>query len=124
MRRWLEPFLPILVLALAMQVLAPIAACWAADAALADPLQTAAICHDAGPAGTGLSDRSGAPASHAASCSICCLAPASASLDAPQAVFAMPLRLAASVAWQAATASVVVSHDGSNAQARAPPHLT
>jgi hypothetical protein len=105
-----------------MQVLAPIAACWAAGAALADPLQTAAICHD-GP-GTGLNDRSGAPASHAGSCSICCLAHASASLDTPQAVFAMPLRLAALVAWHAATASVVVSHGGSNAQARAPPHLT
>jgi hypothetical protein len=122
MRARLQKFLPLVLLALAMQVLAPIAACWAAGAGLADALQTAAICHD-GP-GTGLNDRSGAPASHAGSCSICCLAHASASLDTPQAVFAMPLRLAASVAWHAATASVVVSHGGSNAQARAPPHLT
>lgn len=124
MRRRLELFLPILVLALAMQVLAPIAACWAAVAALADPLQIAVICHDTGAAGTGQNDRSDVPASHAGSCSICCLASASASLDAPQAVFAMPLRPAASVVWHAAAASVVVLHGGSNAQARAPPHLT
>jgi hypothetical protein len=121
MRARLQRFLPIVLLALAMQVLAPIAACWAASAALADPLQTAAICHDAGP---GLGDRSGAPAEHGGTCSICALAQASASLDAPRAIFATPLRFAAPVVWHATTVPVVVPHGGSNAKARAPPHLT
>jgi hypothetical protein len=124
MRARLQRFLPIVLLALAMQVLAPIAACWAAGAALADPLQGAAICHDAGPAGTGADDRSGAPLAHGGSCSLCCLAQASASLDAPVAVFALPLRFAAPVVWDAAAVSVAVSHGGSNTKARAPPHLT
>ena len=124
MRARLQKYLPIVLIALAMQVLAPVAACWAAGAALADPLQNAAICHDAGPAGSGLDDRSGAPAAHAGTCSICALAQASASLDAPQAIFATPLRFAAPVVWHATTVSVVVSHRGSNAKARAPPHLT
>ena len=38
MRARLQKFLPIVLLALAMQVLAPIAACWAAGQAVADPL--------------------------------------------------------------------------------------
>ena len=79
MRARLQKYLPIVLIALAMQVLAPIAACWAAGAALADPLQNAAICHDGGTAGAGQDDRSGPPTSHAGSCSICCLAQASSS---------------------------------------------
>jgi hypothetical protein len=124
MRARLQRFLPIVLIALAMQVLAPIAACWAAGLAVADPLQTAAICHNAGAAVAGLDDQSGAPAAHAGSCSICCLAQASASLDAPQASLAIPLRHAERVAWRDAAAPVVASRSGSNAKARAPPHLT
>ena len=124
MRARLQKYLPIVLIALAMQVLAPIAACWAAGAALADPLQTAAICHDAGPAGAGLDDRSGVPTGHAGACSICCLAQASASLDAPQAIFATPFRFAVAVVWRTPTAPVIVAHRGSNANARAPPHAS
>ena len=124
MRARLQRFLPIVLLALAMQVLVPIAACWAVGLAVADPLQNAAICHDAGTAGAGQDGRSGVPAAHAGGCSICCLAQASGSLDVPQAIFATPLRFAAPVVWHAATASVVVSHGRSNAKARAPPQAS
>ena len=117
----LQKYLPIVLIALAMQVLAPIAACWAAGAALADPLLNAAICHDVG---TGQGDRSGQPAPHAGSCSICCLAQASASFDAPQAIFATPFRFAVAVVWRTPTAPVIVSYRGSNANARAPPHAS
>lgn len=48
MRRRLERFLPIVVLALVMQILAPIAASWAAGITVADPLQSASICHSDG----------------------------------------------------------------------------
>jgi hypothetical protein len=124
MRVRLQKFLPVVLIALAMQVLAPIAACWAAGIATGDPLQTAAICHNAGPAGTGQDDQSGAPAAHTGSCSICCLAQASASLDSPQAAFSIPLRHAERVVWHDWAASVVAKRGGSNAKARAPPHLT
>jgi hypothetical protein len=124
MRARLQKYLPIVLIALAMQVLAPVAACWAAGAALADPLQNAAICHDAGTAGPGQGDRSGQPAPHGGTCSICCLAQASASLHAPQQVFATPFRFAVAVVWRTPTAPVIVAHRGSNANARAPPHAS
>jgi len=119
MRARLQKFLPIVLIALAMQVLAPIAACWAAGFVAVDPLQNAVICHDAGTSG-GLDDQS-VPGSHAGACSICCLAQASASLDAPQVGFAIPARHMARVVWHDTTASVVTRYGGSNAQARAPP---
>jgi hypothetical protein len=120
MRARLQEFLPIVLIALAMQVLAPIAACWAAGFVAADPLQNAAICHDAGTPGGGLDDQ-GAPGSHTGTCSICCLAQASASLDAPQVSFATPVRQIALVVWHDTTTHVVTRYGGSNAQARAPP---
>src|SRR5215510_14814983 len=76
MRARLQKFLPIVLIALAMQVLAPIAACWAAGQAVADPLQTAVICHSASEQGVGLDDQTGAPAAHAGACALCCLAQA------------------------------------------------
>lgn len=121
MRARLQKFLPIVLIALAMQVLAPIAACWAASAAVADPLQNAVICHSSDSSGSGLGDQTGA---HAGACSICCLAQASASLDSPQPTFSIPVRHVARVVWHDVTDSVVTSHGGSNAQARAPPQLS
>ena len=46
MRRRLQKFLPIVLIALVVQILAPIAACWATGMAASDPLQAAFICHD------------------------------------------------------------------------------
>src|SRR5262247_2841231 len=67
MRRRLQEFLPIVVLALAMQILAPIAACWAAGIAIADPLQSAGICHS--DANTGPGEQN--PYAHDGLCAIC-----------------------------------------------------
>ncbi|WP_354221247.1 DUF2946 domain-containing protein [Bradyrhizobium sp. F1.4.3] len=124
MRARLQKFLPIVLLALVMQVLAPIAACWAAGQAVADPLQNAVICHSTDPSGAGAEGQTGVPAAHAGSCSICCLAQVSASLDSPQATFSTPFRLAERVVWRDAGAAMVSSRGGSNAQARAPPQAT
>ena len=123
MRVRLQKFLPVVLIALAMQVLAPIAACWAAGLAVADPLNTV-VCHTGGASGGGLDDPSGAPAAHAGNCSICCLAQANASFDAPQETFSTPFRHAERVVWHDVDAAVVTSHGGSNAQARAPPSLS
>jgi hypothetical protein len=124
MRARLQKFLPVVLIALAMQVLAPIAACWAAGLAVSDPLQNAAICHSNGASGPGLSDETGAPGAQAGSCSICCLAQASASLDAPQGILSTPFRHAERVAWHDTAKVIVASRSGSNAQARAPPQLS
>ncbi|GLR84984.1 DUF2946 family protein [Bradyrhizobium iriomotense] len=124
MRARLQKFLPLVLLALAMQVLAPIAACWAAGLAVVDPLQNAVICHSTDASGAGAAGQTDVPATHAGSCSICCLAQANASLDSPQATFANPFRLAEPVLWHEQAAAAVTSHRGSNARARAPPQLT
>ena len=124
MRARLQKFLPIVLLALVMQVLAPIAACWAAGQAVSDPLSAAVICHSTSEQG-GPNDQTGTPTAHTGACALCCLAQASASFDSPpHAALSTPFRHAERVVWHDTTASVVTSHGGSNAQARAPPHLT
>jgi DUF2946 family protein len=124
MRTRLQKFLPLVLLALAMQVLAPIAACWSAGLAAAGPLQNAVICHSADASGAGADNQTGAPGAHAGSCLICCLAQASATLDSPQATFSTPFRVAERVVWHDADAAIVTSRGGSNAQARAPPRFS
>ena len=62
MRRRLRNFIPIVLMALAVQILAPIGACWAASIAASDPLHNAPdllgwCCLDVGP------DRPDGPAS-------------------------------------------------------------
>jgi len=134
MRARLRKTLPVALIALAMQVLAPVAACWAAGAAIVDPLRQAMICHNdgapiygAGGPGAwvpGSDDQTGAPGAHAGSCLICCLAQANASFDAPEANFSTPFRYAEPVVWHKQELIVAVSHSGSNAQARAPPNMS
>jgi hypothetical protein len=123
MHRRLQEFLPVVLIALAMQVLTPIAACWEAAIEAASPLQNTVICHDNGASGVGQSDQR-VPAAHAASCSICCLARASVALDAPQATLLVPLRHAEHAVWHDTVTSITSSRAGSNSQARAPPQLT
>jgi len=56
MRR-LKNFLPIVLIALAVQIFAPIGACWAATIAASDPLAGAVICHGGGDPGAGQADQ-------------------------------------------------------------------
>ncbi|MBB4367287.1 hypothetical protein GGD63_000056 [Bradyrhizobium sp. cir1] len=122
MRARLQKFLPLVLLALVMQVLAPVAACLAAGQAVADPLSAAVICHSAGDQGGG---QTGSPTAHAGACALCCLAQANASLDSPpQPAFAIPFRHAERVVWHVADVSAVLAHKGSSAQARAPPRIS
>ncbi|MBR0814727.1 DUF2946 family protein [Bradyrhizobium diazoefficiens] len=124
MRARLQKFLPLVLLALVMQVLAPIAACAAAGLAVADPLSAGIICHSASDQG-GLSDQTGAPIAHAGACALCCLAQANASLDSPaHAALPIPFRHAERVVWHPADALAIAVHEGSSARARAPPHIS
>ena len=124
MRARLQKFLPLVLLALAMQVLAPIAACLAAGQAVADPLSASIICHSASEQG-GLNDPAGTPVAHAGTCALCCLAQVGASPDSPpHAALSVPLRHAQRVVWRAAEAFAGAAHKGTNAQARAPPQFS
>ena len=123
MRRRLWKFLPIVLFALAVQVLAPIAACWAASIAASDPLHAAPICSGASALAADQTGQTG-QGTHDGACAMCCLAHASVSLDVPEAAFATPLRQSARVVWLDATPDWLGSRAGWHAQARAPPSIS
>src|SRR6266705_1569943 len=117
MRRRLRKFLPIVLIALTVQILAPIGACWAASIGASDPLHAAAICHDA-------AATSGQTRAHDGCCSVCSVAHAGAPVDTPQTAVSAPYRQPERVLWLDRTPDLFGSRTGSHAQARAPPRLT
>jgi len=118
MRQRLRKFLPIVLIALAVQLIAPIAACWAAAVAASDPLSSLEICHSDPTAPPGSRD----PHAQDGTCSICCLVQSQASFDTPQPVaFSIPHLDAAPVIWREDARAILRSRSHSNAQARAPP---
>jgi Protein of unknown function (DUF2946) len=121
MRRRLRKLLPIVLLALAVQILAPIAACWAAAIAASDPLSTVVICHDNGAASSGQTDPTGQPGAHAGCCSVCSVAQTGATIDAPQATIGSPYAQCVRVVWLDRIVDRLDLRDGFHAQARAPP---
>jgi hypothetical protein len=123
MRRRLRKFLPIVLIALAAQIFAPIAACWAAGIVASDPLKAATICHDDGISTAGGGDQPGQPRAHDGCCSVCSVAHAGAPVDTPQTAFATPYRNPARVVWVDLAPDLFGSRTGSQAQARAPPPL-
>jgi Protein of unknown function (DUF2946) len=124
MRRRLRKFLPIVLIALTAQILAPIGACWAASIAAADPLQAAVICHGAAVPGPGQADQTGQPRTHDGACSLCCAVHAGASIDTPQTAFIALYRLPERVVWLERSPDLFGSRAGFHAQARAPPQMT
>jgi hypothetical protein len=122
MRRRLQRFLPIVLIALVVQILAPIGACWAAAFAASDPLRAIEICHSDPASAPGAADQSGQSRAHDGACAICCVAQANASFDAPQAVaVATAYRDVARVVWRDAAPDISRFYAGSNTRARAPP---
>jgi hypothetical protein len=127
MRRRLRKFLPIVLFALVVQVLAPIAACWAAVIAASDPLAAAEICRD-GRASTGQAGDPAGPASHHVHDAGCCLSCAShggTSVDTPEpAAIVTPYRQAERVVWRSRAPELFHYRIGSQARARAPPSFS
>ena len=114
MRRYPKSLLLALV-ALALQILAPIAASWATAIVASDPLQSAEICHST-------SDQNGGQPAHSGICAICCALHAIPSIDTPpQVALAIPYRQTAPVVWIRFAPRRSPSGVGSNMQARAPP---
>lgn len=124
MRRRLRKFLPIVLLGLAVQILAPIAACWAASIAVSDPLTMAAICQDSGDNQTSnQADQTGHHA-HDGVCALCCATQVGSSLDAPDTTLAIPYRHPLRMASCDVAPELRESGVGGHAQARAPPSLS
>jgi Protein of unknown function (DUF2946) len=125
MRRRLRKFLPIVLIAMAMQIFAPIGATWAASIAAYDPLQAAVICHsDAASTQGQISDQTGQHRAYDGCCSACNASQTGVSLATPQAAVATPYRQPLRVIWLERAPDLFGSRTGSHAQARAPPQLT
>lgn len=121
MRRRLEKFLPIVLIAALVQIFAPIGATWAVTVAAADPLHAVPICHGSAASVADQPGSSGQPGAHDGCCSVCSVVHSGAPVDAPTAVSTTPFRPANSVVWLATTPDLSGSRPGSHAQARAPP---
>jgi hypothetical protein len=120
MRRRFQKFLPIILIALVVQILAPIGATFAAAIAASDPVSTAPICHGGQEGLPSHGDQNGR--AHDGACSVCCVAQAGASLDTPEAAsVVVPTRVAARVVWRDQAPDLLPARAGSHAQARAPP---
>jgi hypothetical protein len=124
MRRRLKNYLPIVLVALLVQIFAPIGACWAASLAASNPLAAASICQSDPGAGTGQGDQSGHHA-HDGCCSVCSVLHTGAPVDAPQSAAAVAVeRVASQVAWRDLASGFDRFRAGSHAQARAPPSFS
>ena len=122
--RWLKNFLPIVLIALMVQIFAPIGACWAASIAASDPLAGAVICHGSGAPGAGQTDQTNHRA-HDGCCSVCSVLQTGAPVDVPLAVASIAVdRDSTHVVWTESTPDRFASRAGSHAQARAPPSIS
>jgi hypothetical protein len=124
MRRRLRKFFPVVLIALAVQVLAPIAACWAAGVVASDPLQVGVICHNDGASPSGSADPGGRPPAPDGCGSVCSVAHGAAPPDAPQTAVMPPYGTATRVVWLDHAPDLAGSRTGSHTQARAPPRMT
>ncbi len=125
MRRRLKNFLPIVLFALAVQIFAPIAACWVAAIATSDPLSAAVICHGNATPGSSQNDQNGAQGAQHGCCSLCGVLHTGAPVDPPQApTIAYVDRPVARVVWHELTLDPTGARAGSPEQARAPPALS
>src|ERR1700675_160763 len=109
MRRRLRKFLPIVLIALAVQIFAPIGACWAASIAASDPLQTAVICHGdtASAQGyTGQTDPTGQHRAHDGCCSGCSVLHTGAPVYMPQTAVTTPSHQNERVVWSNSAADL------------------
>jgi Protein of unknown function (DUF2946) len=125
MRRRLQKFLPIFLIALAVQILAPIASSWTAAIAASDPLGAAEICSNDPSQPHGSGDHGADHRTYHSLCLICCAAQANAALDAPSHLAVAVLdRQPARAVWRIGAPDWILARTGSNAQARAPPRIS
>ena len=126
MRRRLEALIPIVLIAILVQIVAPIAAFRAIADATNDPLAMAAICTDMASMASAQDDQKSPATPHAHQCCAFCGAGhgGAVPIDPPQPVFATLHRQYQRISWLEAADRIPAVRTGSNAQARAPPQLT
>jgi hypothetical protein len=122
MRRRLELLIPIVLLAITVQLLAPIGAFRAFAYAVNDPLYMASICSGMGAAAD---DAQAAPArtqhDRGDCCAFCAGSHGGGTALQPPPVFVTLQRQYQRVSWLEAADAMPAVRVGSNAQARAPP---
>jgi hypothetical protein len=123
MRRF-KGYFPIFMIALMVQILAPIGASWAFASAVSDPLAFAEICQGHSTSTTG--DEGGQHQIHDGSCVLCCSFNANAvPAGTPEpASLVAPYRSVSGVVWRDDAPQLADSCIGSNAKARAPPSIS
>jgi hypothetical protein len=126
MRRRLERFIPIVLFAVVVQLMAPIGAFRAVAQLVSDPLAMATICSGMTAAADGQTMPSHSQDTHAADC--CAFCPTAhggpALIDPPTPVFVHLQRQYQRVVWLEAIDIMSGVRVGSNAQPRAPPLLS
>ncbi|QWG15779.1 DUF2946 domain-containing protein [Bradyrhizobium sediminis] len=125
MRRRLEVIIPIVLLSILVQVIAPIGAFRAVAHAASDPLYMASIC--SGMASTAY-DAQTAPASaqhdRGDCCAFCAGTGSGNALEPPPLIFVSLQRQYQRMSWLQAADPMPALRVGSNAQARAPPTIS
>jgi Protein of unknown function (DUF2946) len=124
MRRRLRKLLPIVFTALAVQILAPVIACWGASMAPSDPLHGAVICHSDTTSSPGPTDHSDRLPAHDGCCSLCSVAQTAAPVDVPLLAATTPSFESSRVVWLDRRPDCFGSRAGALAHARGPPALT
>jgi hypothetical protein len=125
MRRRLESYVPIVLLSVLVQLMAPIAAFRVVAYASTDPLYMASICTDMASS----PDSQTAPAqtqhSHGRCCAFCGAGfGGTFVVDPPPLIFVSLQRQYQLISWLEAVDPMPAVRVGSNAQARAPPQAT
>ena len=122
MRRRLELLIPIVLLAIMVQLIAPIAAFRVVAYAATDPLYMSPICSGMVTAEDMTTAPTKAPHDHGECCAFCAAGHGGAiAIEPPVLVFVSLQRLYQHLSWLEAAAPMPAIRVGSNAQARAPP---
>ncbi len=121
MRRRLGRLLPIVMLAMLVQIFAPIAACRALSDTFGDPA-AGVICTHA--ADDSISQQADHQEASGACCTLCCVGTSATPAADPQASIVDVERDTKAVRWRDLTFILPSSAVGSNAQARGPPGIS
>ena len=125
MRRRLELVISIVLLAILVQLFAPIAAFRAVAYAVNDPLYMSSICSGMGSAEETQTAPGKTQHDHGECCAFCAAGHGgAAAVEPPAPVFVALQRLYQRVSWLEAAVPMPAIRVGSNAQARAPPSFS
>ena len=122
MRRRLEVFIPIVLLSIMVQLLAPIGAFRVVAHAVSDPLYMATICSGMASSQNAAQTITVKPQHGANCCGFCSVGHGGAvAVDPPPLIFVVLQRQYQLIIWLEAAEPMPPTRVGSNAQARAPP---